>query len=52
MIKVITPFSLLNDDFETKDGRVFPAFSVRNYDNTGTGGSQIPFLVLFTDKNP
>ena len=51
MIKVITPFSLLNDDFKSEKGRVFPAFSVRNYDNSSTGGVQIPFLVLFTDKN-
>lgn len=52
MIKVITPFSLLNDDFDVESGRLFPYFNVSYVDNMSFWGAQAPFLIVFTDKNP
>ena len=50
MIKVISPFSLLNDDFKAKDGKMLPV--IMSYtDSIGFGGVQAPFFIIFTDKN-
>ena len=50
MIKVISPFSLLNDDFKEKDGKMFPV--IMSYtDNSFYGNTQAPFFIIFTDKN-
>ncbi|MBR4721072.1 MAG: hypothetical protein IK057_04855 [Clostridia bacterium] len=51
MIKVITPFSFLNDDSEIKNGKIIPIFNVSYTDNISLGNIGIPFFVVFTDDN-
>ena len=47
MIKVITPFSFLNDDFNMENARIVPIFNVSYTDNFGFGNLGIPFFVVF-----
>ncbi|MBR4172755.1 MAG: hypothetical protein IKR46_00085 [Clostridia bacterium] len=51
MIRVISPFSLINDDIKLENGKIMPLFSMSYTDTSSFGGQNLPFLVLFTGKN-
>lgn len=51
MIKVISPFSLLNDDLENENGRILPIPNLSYTDNIGFGNINAPFFIIFTDNN-
>ena len=53
MICVISLFSLLNDDnAKIENGRIFPMLNSGFNNMSGAYNMQIPFLIIFTDKNP